>query len=88
MTRTKERTGNGKGHPLSVRERATNPLAPGKCGWPPTPPEELTIGQSLAEPIGDSEHVSLLSGMQLAYTYPLIEKDGFQETSKKGRSLT
>jgi len=29
---------NGKGHPLSVRERATNPLAPGKCGWPQLPP--------------------------------------------------
>ena len=29
--------GNGKGHPLSVRERATNPPAPGKCGWPQLP---------------------------------------------------
>jgi len=28
---------NGKSHPPPVRERATNPLAPGKCGWPPTP---------------------------------------------------
>ena len=26
-----------EGHPLSVRERATNPLAPGKCGWPQLP---------------------------------------------------
>jgi hypothetical protein len=30
-------SGNGKRHPLSVTEMATNPLAPGKCGWPQLP---------------------------------------------------
>jgi len=36
-------SGNGKRHPLSVTVMATNPLAPGKCGWPQLPYEGVEM---------------------------------------------
>jgi len=50
---------NGKSHPPPLRERATNPLAPCKCGWPPTP--ITNMGGSCLE---------LLSGKGLESAFP------------------
>ncbi len=44
---------------------------------------ELAPGQALAGPMGYSDHGSLLSEMQVVYTYQLTKEAGLQETSKK-----
>jgi len=41
---------------------------------------ELFPGQALAGPMGYSGHGSLLSEMQVAYTYHLTKEAGLQET--------
>jgi len=50
-------------------------------------PEDAVLapGYALAGPMGYSDHGSLLSEMQVAYTYHLTKEAGLQETSKKAQ---